>query len=56
MTLTLFSLIFKVTAGLKPPNLSQKLFARYLMSRLADFNQIVMHITLGHDDELIMFW
>ena len=25
------------------------------MNRLADFNQIFMHITLGHDDELIMF-
>ena len=34
---------------------SVALFPGYLMNRLADFNQIFMHITLGHDVELIMF-
>ena len=47
-------LIFKVTAGLKLPNFSQKcLCGPYLMNWLADFNQICMDITLGHDEELI---
>ena len=47
-------LIFKVTAELKLPNLTQKcLCAPYLMNWLTDFNQICMDITLGHDEELI---
>ena len=51
-------LIFKVTVGLKTTKFKAKkcLFAEYLMNRLADFNQMFMHITLGHDDELIIFW
>ena len=32
------------------------LCAPYLMNQLADFNQICMDITLGHDEELIRFW
>ena len=32
------------------------LSARYLMNWLADFNQICMAITLGHDEEPIRFW
>ena len=104
-------LIFKVTAGLKLPNLSPKVFvctishelvgrfqpdlhgynigtwwradlilvtltflsrsvcylncqiwakrclcAQYLMNQLADFNQICMDITFGHDKKLNRFW
>ena len=41
-------LIFKVTAGLKLPNLSPKMLVCTI-----DFNQICMDITLGHDEELI---
>ena len=48
-------LIFKVTAGLKLLNLSQKVHP-YLMNWLADNNQICMDITFGHDEELIWFW
>ena len=50
-------LFFKVTAGLKLPNLSQRcLCAQYLMNQLVDFNQICMDITFGHDKKLNMFW
>ena len=104
-------LIFKVTAGLKLPNLSQKVlvciishelvgrfqpdlhgynigtwwrtglvlvtvtyfsrsrrdlncqiwanrcsYAQYLMNQVADFNQICMDITFGHDKKLNRFW
>ena len=30
--------------------------APYLMNRLADFNQICMDITFGHDEKQIWFW
>ena len=43
-------LIFKVTAELELPDLSQKV----LVCRIS--HEIFMHITLGHDGELIMFW
>ena len=50
-------LIFKVTAGLKLPNLSQKVLVCTISHDwLTDFNQICMDITLGHDEELIRFW
>ena len=50
-------LIFKMVACFKLPNLSQKgLSAWYLMNQLADFNQICMYITLGHNEDLIRFW
>ena len=50
-------LFFKVSVGLKLPNLSQRcLCAQYLMNRLADFNQIYMDITFGHDKKLNRFW
>ena len=32
------------------------LCAQYLMNRLADFNQIYMDITFGHDRKLNRFW
>ena len=49
-------IIFKVTAGLKLPNLSQKcLSVPYLMNWLADFSQICMDVTLGYDEEQIWF-
>ena len=49
-------LIFKVTVGFKLPNLSQKvLCAPHLMNWLADFNQICIDITLGHDEKPIWF-
>ena len=32
------------------------LCAQYLMNQLADFNQICMDITLGHDKKLNRFW
>ena len=32
------------------------LCAQYLMNQLADFNQICMDITFGHDKKLNMFW
>ena len=31
------------------------LYARYLLNLMADFNQICMDVTLGHDKELIRF-
>ena len=47
-------LIFKVTAGLKLPNVSPKrLVCTISHDWLADFNQICMDITLGQDEELI---
>ena len=51
-------LIFKVTAGLKTAKFKQKngMCAPYLMNWSADFNQICIDITLGHDEELIWFW
>ena len=54
-------LIFKVTAGLKLPNLSQKVLVctishELVMNWLAVFKRICMDITLGHDEELIRFW
>ena len=32
------------------------LCAQYLVNQFADFDQICMDITLGHDEELIRFW
>ena len=32
------------------------LCAQYLVNRLADFNQICMNITFGHDKKLNRFW
>ena len=32
------------------------LCARYLMNHLADFKQIYMDVTMGHDEELVRFW
>ena len=44
-------LIFKVTVGFKLPNLkSQSACVHHLMNWLADFNQICMDITLGHEE------
>ena len=48
-------LIFKVTVGLKLPNLSQKVLVCTISHWLADFNQMCMDITLEHDEELIWF-
>ena len=48
-------LFFKVSAGLKLPNLSQKVLV-CLMNQLADFNQICMDIIFGHDKKLNRFW
>ena len=47
-------LFFKVSAGLKLPNLSLKVLV-YLMNQLVDFNQICMDITFGHDKKLNRF-
>ena len=50
-------LFFKVFAGLKLPNLSQKVRVQHnLMSQLVDFNQICMDITFGHDKKMNRFW
>ena len=50
-------LIFKVTAGLKLPNLSQKVLVCTISHELVGrFTQICMDITMGHDEELIWFW
>ena len=31
-------------------------FAQYLMNQPADFNQICIYITFGHDKKLNKFW
>ena len=47
-------LFFKVTVGLKLPNLSPKVLVCTVSHELVgDFNQICMVITLRHDEELI---
>ena len=53
-----FDLFFKVSAGLKLPNLNQKVLVctKYLTNQLAGFNQICMDITFGHDKKLNRFW
>ena len=49
-------LIFQITAGLKLPNISQKVLVCTLSHELVGgFNQICMDIKLGHDEELISF-
>ena len=49
-------LFFKVFAGLKLPNLSQKVRVQYLMNQQVDFNQICRDIAFGHDKKLNRFW
>ena len=50
-------LFFKVTAGIKLPNLSQKvLICPISHEQLAHFNQIFMAIAFGHDKKLNRFW
>ena len=50
-------LIFKVTAGLKLPTLSQKVLVCPVSRELAGkFNQFCMDITFGHDKKLNRFW
>ena len=52
--LDLFS---KVSAGLKLPNLSQKVLVCTISHGPAGFfNQICMDITFGHDKKLNRFW
>ena len=46
-------LIFKVSAGLKLPNLSPKVLVCTISHELVGRFQICMDITLGHDEELI---
>ena len=49
-------LIFKVTAVLKLPNLSQKVLVCTISHELVGrFNQVCTDITLGHDEELTRF-
>ena len=50
-------LFFKVSAGLKLSNLSQKVLVCIISHEpLADFNQLCMDITFGHDKKLNRFW
>ena len=50
-------LFFKVTVGLKLPNLNQKVLVCTISHEPAGgFNQICMDITFGHDKNLNRFW
>ena len=52
-----FDLFIMVTAGLKLQNLSQKVLVCPISHEpSADFDQICMDITFGHDKKLNRFW
>ena len=50
-------IFFKISAGLKTAKFEPKgACVHNIMNQLADFNQICMYITFGHDKKLNRFW